>query len=115
MTTPRNEDHEGRRVMTVRIFNTGRLYDHRGQLIGWQRLTATRVAFADVSRNIDGFVTLGKMVAEDGSTREIEAAILHAYDRNDYEQATTTAEFDQIVALASLTVDIWNIEQEKVE
>jgi hypothetical protein len=39
---------------SIHVFNTGRLYQSYGQLIGWQHLPDGRVAFNDISRMIDG-------------------------------------------------------------
>lgn len=73
-------------MLTVRLFNTGRLYQRDGQWIGYAKLASLApdfrthlVAFCDHSRMVDGVVTIRGDVTDE--------SVLRAYDAGGYGAA----------------------------
>jgi len=68
---------------TIEIWNTGRLYQRDGQVIGAKQVEGG-VVFSDVSRMVDGFVKVDAQIIEEDGLR---AVVMRAYDHEGYENA----------------------------
>ena len=74
----------------IKNFNTGRLYDKRGQLIFWEIIEKTedgiRILFYDTSRGITKFIDLE-------SDFDIKYWLMKSYDNGEYDRGHSQKEY----------------------
>lgn len=83
-------------------WNTGRLYAENGQLMIAREIDRRRIAFADLSRGIDGVIHHAGLGAFDGDERELQSRVMTAYDGMIY---THPRDDDESQALRDLQSD----------
>jgi len=95
----------------ISAFNTGRLYGPKGQRIAYF-IHHTELTFIDYDRDIAGTVDLGGFLCTDGmagefgdegsyrpSKRDVQWALLRAYDRYEYTPLSCGATADRYPGL----------------
>lgn len=81
----------------VHEWNTGRKYDHRGQLMQAVVIDKLRIAWRDHSRGIDGIAHVYEANnCETMSTYDIEREVMRAYDSDDFTYQKEREEFEAL-------------------